>query len=526
MVRSYGPVVRYCFGPMSRVLIADPSLVRAIYIAHNDAFPKTTLIRAAFPLLGNGLVTASGPLWAAQRRRINPAFKHSELKRMFPTMLECTRAALALWEKQVRAEPGKEVRIDNMLETLTLEVIGRAAFGAKLGGVGGKGEGEGDEGGDGGRGGEGGGQGGKSEAEQLVVAFRAYFEAAGATVRSPFAMIPGYLSLPLALHRERDRQERLIRSIMRRMIAARRHRREQQATAAAAAAAVADTADAAAGADAFATENADDTGAKGRAADDEGATDLLELMLNATDEESDAAAGGGGGAGVVKSAPHPPAMSDQQLMDECLTFLLAGHETTSNLLTWTVLLLSQHATWQQRAREEARQVLGADGAGLTMEKAAELKTITMILNESLRLYPPAPVVARLCATRAKLSETLSIPAGCGVTVPIGAMHRRKELWGEDANEFKPERFENGINKAATHPLAFIPFSVGPRTCIGQNFAVLEAKAILSLLLLKFSWRVAPSYRHYPEQLLTLKTKYGMPAVLTLVDGAGAGGESS
>ncbi|CAI7899829.1 unnamed protein product [Closterium sp. NIES-54] len=503
---------------MSRVLLADPTLVRAAYITHNDAFPKTTLLRAAFPLFGNGLVTASGPFWATQRRRINPAFKHSELKRMFPTMLECTQAALSLWEKQVRAEPDKEVRIDTMLETLTLDVIGRAAFGARLGGPEGENE-EGEEGKKRGEGAEGGGEGGKTDAEVLVGAFRAYLEAAVASVRSPLAMIPGFLLLPTALHRHRNRQEQLIRSIMMRMIAARRH----QHTAAVAAAA----------APAAGSENGDGTrGAKGSGGGDEGAIDLLELMLMATDEEPGAAAAAGGGTtaatngaaagdagaggagGALKAAAPIPAMSDQQLMDECLTFLLAGHETTSNLLTWTVMLLSQHDTWQQRVREEAQQVLGADGAGLTMEKAAELKIMGMVLNEVLRLYPPAPAIARRCDTRTKLSETLTVPAGVGVTVAIAAMHRRKELWGEDAEEFKPERFANGINKAATHPLAFIPFSVGPRTCIGQNFALLEAKVILSLLVLRFSWQVAPSYRHCPEQVLTLKTKFGMPVLLT------------
>ncbi|CAI5951096.1 unnamed protein product [Closterium sp. NIES-64] len=524
LVASYGPVVRYCFGPMSRVLLADPTLVRAAYITHNDAFPKTTLIRAAFPLFGNGLVTASGPFWATQRRRINPAFKHSELKRMFPTMLECTQAALSLWEKQVLAEPDKEVRIDTMLETLTLDVIGRAAFGARLGGPDGENEerGEGKKGGAGAEGGGKEGKEGKSDAEVLVGAFRAYLEAAVASVRSPLAMVPGFLLLPTALHRHRNRQEQLIRSIMMRMIAARRHRRHHHTAAVAAAAPAAGS------------ENGDGTGgAKGSGgggggAGEEGAIDLLELMLMATDEESGAAAAGGaaggggtaaatngvaagdagaGGAGgaLKAAAATAPAMSDQQLMDECLTFLLAGHETTSNLLTWTVMLLSQHNTWQQRVREEAQQVLGADGAGLTMEKAAELKIMGMVLNEVLRLYPPAPAIARRCDTRTKLSETLTIPAGVGVTVPIAAMHRRKELWGEDAEEFKPERFANGINKAAMHPLAFIPFSVGPRVCIGQNFAVLEAKVILSLLVLRFSWRVAPSYRHCPEQVLTLKT---------------------
>ncbi|GJP40918.1 hypothetical protein CLOM_g581 [Closterium sp. NIES-68] len=521
MVRRYGPVVRFCAGPMPHVLVADPSVLRAIYVTHNDAFPKSDLLKNSFPLLGNGLLTASGPLWAAHRRRLNPAFKHSELSRMFPIMLQCIQAALTSWENQVRAEPGKEVPMDTMIEIMSVKVLGWVAFGARLGDVGGDGEAGGGEGGKGGKLAEG-GKDGRSPAKQLLVAFRAYSDAAWSSALSPFSKIPGYRSLPTSLNQHRDRNERLICSIMMGMIAARRQRHKQQQTTAAAAAAAgaADTSAAgtAVGNAASGTEDAPRT------------TDLLELMLTATDEENEAAGGaaaakarggggGGGGGGEVKSAPPLGTMSDQQVMDECITFLITNHETTSALLTWTVLLLSQHDTWQQRAREEARQVLGADGAGLTMEKTSELKVITMVLNEALRLYPPAPMVMRQCIARTKLSETLTIPAGCGVLVPVGAMHRRKELWGDDADEFKPERFANGISQAATHPLAFFPFTAGPHICIGQKYSMLEAKVTMSLLLLRFSWQVAPSYRHYPEHKPSLKAKYGMPVFLKPVDSA-------
>ena len=230
--------------------------------------------------------------------------------------------------------------------------------------------------------------------------------------------------------------------------------------------------------------------------------DLLGLMRAATED----------GSGKEAS------MSDQQLMDECVTFLVAGHETTSNLLSWTMVLLSQHPEWQEKAREEVQQVLGSYVRGdnmqeLDFDKLNELKVVGMILNETLRLYPPAYAVSRSCVKTTKLSDNLTLPAGSGVILPIGVLHRRKELWGEDADEFKPQRFENGTTGFGG---AFVPFSLGPRVCIGQNFAVAEAKVILSMLLFNFSWELASTYRHHPEINLTLRCRHGVPLLMKVL----------
>ena len=230
--------------------------------------------------------------------------------------------------------------------------------------------------------------------------------------------------------------------------------------------------------------------------------DLLGLMMAATED----------GSGKEAS------MSDQQLMDECVTFLVAGHETTSNLLSWTMVLLSQHPEWQEKAREEVQQVLGSYVRGdnmqeLDFDKLNELKVVGMILNETLRLYPPAYAVSRSCVKTTKLSDNLTLPAGSGVILPIGVLHRRKELWGEDADEFKPQRFENGTTGFGG---AFVPFSLGPRVCIGQNFAVAEAKVILSMLLFNFSWELASTYRHHPEINLTLRCRHGVPLLMKVL----------
>lgn len=234
--------------------------------------------------------------------------------------------------------------------------------------------------------------------------------------------------------------------------------------------------------------------------------DLLELMLEAT-EAAETEAGGRAGAGL----------SNQELLDECSTFLLAGHETTSNTVAWALMLLAQHPQWQERAREEARGVLREQGAKegrhFPFEKLSELKLLGAILSETLRLFPAAAALVRTAARTVKLSEALTVPKGCDVAPMISWMQRRKDVWGEDANEFRPTRF---LEASSPGGGTFIPFALGPRVCIGQNFAIIEAKTILAMLLLNFRWELAPNFCLLAEQLLTQKNKGGMPLSMELI----------
>lgn len=93
------------------------------------------------------------------------------------------------------------------------------------------------------------------------------------------------------------------------------------------------------------------------------------------------------------------------------------------------------------------------------------------------------------------------------------LHRSKEYWGEDANDFNPLRFKNGVSQAAKHPNAFLGFGMGPRTCLGQNFAMLEVKLVLSLLLQRFSFFLSPEYKHAPANYLTMEAQYGVPTIV-------------
>ncbi|KAF2310694.1 hypothetical protein GH714_016338 [Hevea brasiliensis] len=135
-----------------------------------------------------------------------------------------------------------------------------------------------------------------------------------------------------------------------------------------------------------------------------------------------------------------------------------------------------------------------------MVLAAEaFQKLSMILNESLRLYPPTIATIRRSRTDVELGG-YKIPRGTELLIPILAVHHDQSIWGNDANDFNPGRFSDGVGRAAKHSVAFIPFGLGVRTCIGQNLAILQAKLTLAIILQRFSFRLAPSYQHAPTVL--------------------------
>ena len=227
--------------------------------------------------------------------------------------------------------------------------------------------------------------------------------------------------------------------------------------------------------------------ARRRAAGLEG-SDLLARLARAQDPET--------------GAP----MSEKQLVDNLVTFLAAGHETTAKALTWSLYLIARAPQWQDRILAEVTTVVGA-GEPVGAEHIDRLAVTRAVLKEAMRLYPPAPVMTRLVSEDTELGPE-TVRAGTAIVIPIFAVHRHRKLW-QDPDRFDPDRFspEREGTYARTQ---FMPFGFGPRTCIGGTFAMMEATAILATLVrrARFEWDGV----HAPEPVsrITLRPKGGMP----------------
>ncbi|XP_061994531.1 cytochrome P450 CYP749A22-like isoform X1 [Rosa rugosa] len=204
-------------------------------------------------------------------------------------------------------------------------------------------------------------------------------------------------------------------------------------------------------------------------------------------------------------------ISVDDLVDECKSFYFVGQETSNTLLSWTVLLLALHTDWQEKARKEVLQLFGKQTPN--PDGLAKLKTMSIIFNESLRLYSPAVSVTRRVEKDVRLGK-LIVPANVELIIPYLALHHEPESWGQDAQLFKPERFSEGVAKATNNNIAtFLPFGMGPRICVGLNFATIEAKIALSMILQRYSFTLSPGYVHMPLKHMTLRPQHGVQVML-------------
>jgi cytochrome P450 len=137
----------------------------------------------------------------------------------------------------------------------------------------------------------------------------------------------------------------------------------------------------------------------------------------------------------------------------------------------------------------------------------------MIINETLRLYPQAAMLMRQTAKNVMLGS-IEVPAKTQLSIALTAVHHDSEIWGEDCHEFKPSRF----SEPRKHLAAFFPFGLGPRNCVGQNLALVEAKIALALIIQRYSFVVSPSYIHAPIQLITLQPQHGAQIIFRRISG--------
>jgi cytochrome P450 len=197
-------------------------------------------------------------------------------------------------------------------------------------------------------------------------------------------------------------------------------------------------------------------------------------------------------------------MSDRQLRDEAITLFLAGHETTANTLSWTWWLLAQNPAAEKRFHEELDGVLG--GRAPTVEDLPKLPYLGHVLTESLRLYPTAWGMARLAAEEHEIAG-YPVHPGYGVAFAQWVVHRDAR-WFDAPLEFRPERWENGLAKQLPR-FAYFPFGGGPRQCIGNTFALMEASVVLATVGQKFRFALVPGHKVTPLASITMRPRNGI-----------------
>lgn len=219
--------------------------------------------------------------------------------------------------------------------------------------------------------------------------------------------------------------------------------------------------------------------------------DLLDMLMAARDADT--------GAG----------MTDAELRNEVALLIFAGHETTATTLTWAFYLLSQHPAAEAKLHAELATVLR--GRTPTLADLANLPYNRMVIEETMRLYPPAWGVSRKSVAADEVGG-YQIPAQASLTLPIVTLHYDPRWW-EQPERFDPERFSSE-RSANRHKFAYLPFGAGPRQCIGNNFALMEAQLVLATVAQRYQLRLRPGHPVQPDPVFVLRTSHGLPMTVT------------
>jgi cytochrome P450 len=202
-------------------------------------------------------------------------------------------------------------------------------------------------------------------------------------------------------------------------------------------------------------------------------------------------------------------MSDELVLSESMQLLVAGHETSSNGLSWLLYLLSSRPGCLEKIRQEFDSVL--DEAPLTHADVPKLEFTTQVIQEGLRLYPPFWMIDRMAVADDRAGD-IDIPRGSTVIVYVYGAHHAPRYW-ESPESFDPQRFTKGNDKLRT-PFTYLPFGGGPRGCIGGNYAMLQILMILSALLRRYDFELTPGQTIEARPMVILRPKYGIRMTFT------------
>ncbi|XP_045506944.1 cytochrome P450 4C1-like [Colias croceus] len=201
--------------------------------------------------------------------------------------------------------------------------------------------------------------------------------------------------------------------------------------------------------------------------------------------------------------------SNTELREEVLTFIVAATDTSAVSICFTLKLLAKYPEIQQRVYEEIYSIFGDSERLLEKDDLPKLQYLERVIKETIRLFPPVPFIIRTATEDFPLNKDITIPKGAGVTVSMYGLHRNPHVWGLDAECFDPDRFLPERTKGM-HPCAYIPFSYGPRNCLGYQYAMMSMKTALSTILRRY--RVIGEPENNPVPKIRVKFDIMMKAV--------------
>ncbi|KAJ7314915.1 cytochrome P450 [Mycena albidolilacea] len=464
--KAYGPVVRM-MGILGkeRLFFLSPDALQQIVAKDWLEYPRPQFMRDVLGLVaGYGLLTTTGEDHKQLRKAMNPAFSVPNLMAQTDMYYEPIDGLLEIMKAEIKKEAipeaGKVFPMYEWMGKVALDIICDTAFGYKTDCL-------------------------HNPHNELAVAFEQLLQLqSGPNLAKLVAIlsIPGTSSLSRSQWMYRHRWflgklpiihnfEKLVDSLYRIRTISREMLRSK-------------TADL--------SVSPDDTTTK---------KDIMSLLVRARKADLDA-------------DPTADAMSDTAMVDQVLTFLAAGHETTATGLSWTLWLLANDPESQRRLREEVTPIY-EENPHPDYRTIKSLTWLDCVVNESLRVLPPVPLTLRV-ANKTEYIDGVLVPKGTVITIPIRVINTWKDVWGDDAEEFHPARWLN-LPEAYNPIFSQFSFIAGPHGCIGKTMAVSEMKAVLVALVANFEFAPAyPGQVRHPATAITMKPEDNMPLRVTRV----------
>ncbi|WJX76130.1 hypothetical protein P8452_59581 [Trifolium repens] len=424
---QYGPIYLFSTGSIQRLMVTDMEMVKEIILNTSLNLGKPSyLSKDMRPLLGQGMVSSSGHIWAHQRKIIAPELYLDKVKAMVDQIVDSTNIMIRSWESRIERDGVvSKIKVDEDLRSLSADIIARACFGSNY-----------------------------VQGKQIFTKLRDLLK----ILSKIFVGIPGFRYLPNKSNRQIWRLEKEINSNISKLVKQRQEEGREQ--------------------------------------------DLLQMIL-------EGAKNCDGNDGLLSNS----ISRDRFIIDNCKTIFFAGHDTTSITASWCLMLLATYQDWQDRVRAEVLEVCGNGNPDANILRS--MKTLTMVIQETLRLYSPIVFVERTAFQDINI-KGIKVPKGMNIQIPIPILQHDIDLWGSDAHEFNPERFANGVLGACKIPQAYMPFGIGSRVCPGQHLSMIELKVILSLILSKFRFKLSSSYCHSPAFRLLIEPGQGVVLNMTRI----------